>query len=59
MTEDVDPITLSVEIDPAEFDEPRQLMWERLIEEYGQETDRPGDADRCRNYHKTTTHDTI
>ncbi|WP_181693018.1 hypothetical protein [Natronomonas sp. LN261] len=33
-----DPITLTVEIDPAAFDEPRQLMWERLIEEYGHET---------------------
>jgi hypothetical protein len=38
MTDDDEPITLSVEIDPAAFDEPRQLMWERLIEEYGQET---------------------
>ena len=38
MTEDADTITLTVEIDPAAFDEPRQLMWERLIEEYGQET---------------------
>ena len=33
-----DPITLSVEIDPAAFDEPRQLMYERLVEEYGHET---------------------
>jgi hypothetical protein len=33
-----DTITLTVEIDPAAFDEPRQVMWERLIEEYGQET---------------------
>jgi hypothetical protein len=38
MTDDAEPITLTVEIDPAEFDEPRQLMWERLVEEYGQET---------------------
>jgi hypothetical protein len=38
MTEDRDPLTLTVEIDPAAFDEPRQVMWERLIEEYGQET---------------------
>ena len=38
MTEDADTITLTVELDPAAFDEPRQLMWERLIEEYGQET---------------------
>ena len=38
MTDDPEPITLTVEIDPAAFDEPRQLMWERLIEEYGQET---------------------
>ena len=38
MTDDADTITLTVEIDPAAFDEPRQLMWERLIEEYGQET---------------------
>ena len=33
-----DPITLTVEIDPAAFDEPRQLMYERLVEEYGHET---------------------
>jgi hypothetical protein len=33
-----DPITLTVEIDPAAFDEPRQVMWERLIEAYGQGT---------------------
>jgi len=33
-----DPITLTVEIDPRAFDEPRQMMWERLVEEYGQET---------------------
>jgi len=38
MTDDAEPITLSVEIDPAEFDEPRQMIWERLVEEYGQET---------------------
>ena len=38
MTEDLDPLTLTVEIDLVAFDEPRQLMWERLIEEYGQET---------------------
>ena len=38
MTDDAEPITLTIEIDPAAFDEPRQLMWERLIEEYGQET---------------------
>ena len=33
-----DTITLTVEIDPAAFDEPRQLMYERLVEEYGHET---------------------
>jgi hypothetical protein len=33
-----DTITLTVEIDPAEFDEPRQLMYERLVEEFGHET---------------------
>jgi hypothetical protein len=38
MTEDRDPLTLTVEIDPSEFDEPRQVMWERLIEEFGHET---------------------
>jgi hypothetical protein len=38
MTDDIDPITLTVEIDPTEFDEPRQLMYERLVEEYGHET---------------------
>mgnify|MGYP007116961939 CR=1 FL=1 len=38
MTEDLDPLTLTVEIDLVAFDEPRQLMWERLTEEYGQET---------------------
>ncbi len=38
MTDDADPITLTVEIDPAQFDEPRQLMYERLVEEYGHET---------------------
>lgn len=38
MTDDADTITLTVEIDPSAFDEPRQLMWERLIEEYGQGT---------------------
>jgi len=38
MTDDAEPITLTVEIDPAEFDEPRQLMYERLVEEYGHET---------------------
>jgi len=31
-------ITLTVDIDPAEFDEPRQMMFERLVEEYDQET---------------------
>ena len=38
MTEDAESITLTVEIDPSAFDEPRQLMWERLVDEYGQET---------------------
>jgi hypothetical protein len=38
MTEDLDPLTLTIEIDPAAVDEPRQVMWERRIEEYGQET---------------------
>jgi hypothetical protein len=38
MTDDADPITLTVEIDPEAFDEPRQMMWERLVAEYGQET---------------------
>ena len=38
MTEDAESITLTVEIDPTQFDEPRQVMWERLVEEYGQET---------------------
>jgi hypothetical protein len=38
MTDDTDPISLTVEIDPEAFDEPRQLMWERLVGEYGQET---------------------
>jgi hypothetical protein len=33
-----DSITLTVEIDPAAFDEPRQLMYERLVEEFGHET---------------------
>jgi hypothetical protein len=33
-----DTITLTVEIDPEAFDEPRQMMWERLVEEFGQET---------------------
>ncbi|WP_160169570.1 hypothetical protein [Natronomonas moolapensis] len=33
MTNDTDPITLTVEIDPAEFDEPRQMMFERLVGE--------------------------
>jgi hypothetical protein len=33
-----DTIALTLEIDPAEFDEPRQLMWENLVEEYGQAT---------------------
>jgi hypothetical protein len=40
MTDDAqtEPIRLTVEIDPSEFDEPRQLMYERLVEEYGHET---------------------
>jgi hypothetical protein len=33
-----DTITLSVEIDPTEFDEPRQMMYERLVEQFGHET---------------------
>jgi hypothetical protein len=33
-----EPITLTVEIDPVEFDEPRQLMYERLVEQFGHET---------------------
>jgi hypothetical protein len=36
MTDDV--ITLTLEIDPTEFDEPRQLMYERLVDEFGRET---------------------
>jgi len=33
MTDDaVDTIMLAVEIDPSAFDEPRQLMYERLVE---------------------------
>jgi hypothetical protein len=35
---DAQPITLTVEIDPAEFDEPREMMYERLCEEFGQST---------------------
>ena len=31
-------ITMTVEIDPAQFDEPRQMMYERLVEQFGQET---------------------
>jgi hypothetical protein len=38
MTDDADPITLTVEIDPSEFDEPREMMYERLVEEFGHET---------------------
>jgi hypothetical protein len=38
MTDDADPIALTVEIDPAEFDEPREMMFERLVEEFGHET---------------------
>jgi hypothetical protein len=39
MTDDTaEPITLTLEIDPAEFDEPRQLMYERLVEQFGHET---------------------
>jgi hypothetical protein len=38
MTDDPDPITLTVEIDPTEFDDPRQMMYERLVAEYGHET---------------------
>jgi len=38
MTDDAKPITLTVEIDPTEFDEPRKLMFGRLVEEYDQET---------------------
>jgi hypothetical protein len=37
-TDASDPVTLTVEIDPAQFDEPRQLIRERLVEEYGLET---------------------
>jgi hypothetical protein len=33
-----EPITLTIEIDPSEFDEPRQMMYERLVEEYGHDT---------------------
>jgi hypothetical protein len=33
-----EPIVLTIEIDPAEFDEPRQLMYERLVEQFGHET---------------------
>jgi hypothetical protein len=38
MTDDSEPITLTVEIDPAEFDEPREMMYERLVAEFGYET---------------------
>jgi hypothetical protein len=38
MTDGAEPITLTVEIDPAEFDEPRAMMFERLVEEFGHET---------------------
>jgi hypothetical protein len=38
MTDDDEPITLSVEIDPAEFDEPHQLIYERLVQEFGRDT---------------------
>ena len=38
MTDEPAPLTLTVEIDPSEFDEPRQLMYERLVEEFGRET---------------------
>jgi hypothetical protein len=37
-TDASDPVTLTVEIDPAQFDEPRQLIRERLVGEYGLET---------------------
>jgi hypothetical protein len=33
-----DSITLTVEIDPTQFDEPRQMMYDRLCEEFGQDT---------------------
>jgi hypothetical protein len=35
---DSESITLTVEINPEQFDEPRQMMFERLVEEYGHET---------------------
>jgi hypothetical protein len=38
MTDDTDPITLSVDTDPAAFDEPREMMYERLVAEFGHET---------------------
>ncbi len=41
MTDDdaqTEPITLTVEIDPTESDEPRQMMYERLVEQFGHET---------------------
>lgn len=34
-TDDTDTITLTVEIDPAAFDEPRQVMWRKLVAQYG------------------------
>ena len=33
---DAETITLTLEIDPSEFDAPRKMMWDGLIEEYGQ-----------------------
>ncbi|WP_181685100.1 hypothetical protein [Halorhabdus salina] len=36
--EAADPITLTIEIDPTAFDEPRALMYDRLCEEFGQDT---------------------
>jgi len=38
MTDDVDPITLSVKIDPAEFDKTHEMRFERLVREFGHET---------------------
>jgi hypothetical protein len=35
---DSESIALTVEIDPTEFDEPREMMYERLVEAFGHET---------------------
>ena len=32
-----DTVVLTVELDPAEFDEPRRIIWERLVSKFGRE----------------------